>query len=273
MAGRVRPRPFRILLPAVLVVPLLVATSPVRANHQPGGTYQGQVAGGTLTLDISADGTTLSATATDLQGNPSCDGSFSNVPIDAGHLFAQADANWRIQGMFPSVSNAAGALQMYAPCVVPTSGFDIPKIPKLCKCKDATAKARPRKLGFVNNDEVNKERVYNFVIENTIMCEGDVGTCTATGEIEIDGDRASVRKGESKYKCQKDDCPDEFKKNVEFGLKFKGDDDYRWIRAKGKKRIVRGRIRIKCDTKTITIPLKFVFVGGKFDKDDSDLGG
>ncbi len=273
MAGRIRPRPFRILLLAVLVAPLLVATSPVRANHQPGGTYQGQVAGGTLTLDISADGTMLNATATDMGGNTSCDAAASNIPIQPDHTFFHSDANWRIQGQFPTVSNAGGFFQIDTPPCLGMTPFDIPKLLKPCKCKDATAKARPRKLGFVNNDEVNKERVYNFVIENTIMCEGDVGTCTATGEIEIDGDRASVRKGESKYKCQKDDCPDEFKKNVEFGLKFKGDDDYRWIRAKGKKRIVRGRIRIKCDTKTITIPLKFVFVGGKFDKDESDLGG
>lgn len=269
-----RPAFVRLFLPALLVAASLTLATPARAEHSD-GTYAGKTAdGGDVVLGVGGN-TVVFFDVTNLPCDEGGTGSAGadNVPIDTSgpvHAFSMTDPAFFGGGHFGPPNFVSGTITLDTPtCHDNTPWSALKEQPKPCKCKDVDVKVRPRKPGFLKVlDQVNKVKVYTFVVEKTIECEGDTGGCKVKAKVQLDGPHGTISKGK-KADCSSDECPPLYKKKFEFDLKFQG-NDYDWLFAKENRKLT-GRVVVDCDTLTITAPFTFAFEEGKFDKKKSKL--
>lgn len=135
----------------VAIALLVLPAWPASANHAPGGTYSGTVAGGgTITFVVSGDGSQIdSMTVENVEGSTCTfvSASTSGIPI-VDHAFNRDTGTVRATGTFPSPGNAQGTVRLYttAPFVCDTGVLNWTATGPALSPKDVTLKVKPKKV-------------------------------------------------------------------------------------------------------------------------------
>lgn len=175
---------------------LLLAASPGQAEHVSGATYSGTWAGGTIELDVSADGKTV--TRFEVSKNPGqrcLEALGLQVPINDHAFDASTGPQLSISGSFPSARSAQGAFSFGSGPGVPNYDCGSGSVPWSATV-DTSAPAL--RLGGSKSQSIKRG---NVVVAMECLGEGCDATAKGTVQVPGAGRRFKLKQASTQYFC------------------------------------------------------------------------